>query len=112
MVNGAAKQCSNAIKYVKKSLQKVAKRLDLVYGGGSIGLMGLVSQVVYIGGGHVIGGKKEYIECSFCWNSRSDLERGEGISQSIESFSPVIDRPKGRFGLVSSIQSVENWCGR
>ncbi|KAL2936911.1 Cytokinin riboside 5'-monophosphate phosphoribohydrolase LOG5 [Bienertia sinuspersici] len=33
----------------------VAKRLNLVYGGGSIGLMGLVSQTVHQGGGHVIG---------------------------------------------------------
>jgi len=33
----------------------VAKSLDLVYGGGSIGLMGLVSQTVHHGGGHVIG---------------------------------------------------------
>lgn len=29
--------------------------IDLVYGGGSIGLMGLVSQAVYNGGRHVIG---------------------------------------------------------
>lgn len=36
---------------------KVAKRLKLVYGGGSIGLMGLVSQTVHQGGGHVIGYK-------------------------------------------------------
>ncbi|XP_075475117.1 cytokinin riboside 5'-monophosphate phosphoribohydrolase LOG5-like [Primulina tabacum] len=35
--------------------QLVAKRLDLVYGGGSIGLMGLVSQAVHRGGGHVLG---------------------------------------------------------
>ncbi|KAL0383874.1 UNVERIFIED_CONTAM: Cytokinin riboside 5'-monophosphate phosphoribohydrolase LOG5 [Sesamum radiatum] len=34
---------------------KVAKRLDLVYGGGSIGLMGLVAQAVHAGGGHVLG---------------------------------------------------------
>ena len=34
---------------------KVAKRLDLVYGGGSIGLMGLVSQAVHSGGGNVLG---------------------------------------------------------
>jgi len=34
---------------------KVAKRLDLVYGGGSIGLMGLVSQAVHRGGGNVLG---------------------------------------------------------
>ncbi|KAL8531662.1 hypothetical protein ACS0TY_008307 [Phlomoides rotata] len=32
----------------------VAKRLDLVYGGGSIGLMGLVAEVVHSGGGHVL----------------------------------------------------------
>ncbi|KAL8543442.1 hypothetical protein ACS0TY_004107 [Phlomoides rotata] len=33
----------------------VAKRLDLVYGGGSIGLMGLVAEAVHSGGGHVLG---------------------------------------------------------
>ncbi|KAK2989574.1 hypothetical protein RJ640_026902 [Escallonia rubra] len=30
----------------------VSKRLDLVYGGGGIGLMGLVSKAVHSGGGH------------------------------------------------------------
>lgn len=34
---------------------QVARRLDLVYGGGSIGLMGLVSKAVHHGGGNVIG---------------------------------------------------------
>ncbi|KAE8057352.1 hypothetical protein FH972_014053 [Carpinus fangiana] len=33
----------------------LSRRLDLVYGGGSIGLMGLVSQEVHRGGGHVLG---------------------------------------------------------
>ncbi|CAM0903769.1 unnamed protein product [Alopecurus aequalis] len=33
----------------------VARNIDLVYGGGSMGLMGLVSQAVYSGGRHVIG---------------------------------------------------------
>ncbi|XWS25987.1 hypothetical protein CRYUN_Cryun27aG0114900 [Craigia yunnanensis] len=33
----------------------VSKRMDLVYGGGSVGLMGFVSQEVHRGGGHVIG---------------------------------------------------------
>ncbi|XP_073000487.1 cytokinin riboside 5'-monophosphate phosphoribohydrolase LOG3-like [Typha latifolia] len=33
----------------------VARKVDLVYGGGSIGLMGLVSEAVHKGGGHVIG---------------------------------------------------------
>ncbi|KAJ4774941.1 Cytokinin riboside 5'-monophosphate phosphoribohydrolase [Rhynchospora pubera] len=34
---------------------KVARKVDLVYGGGSLGLMGLVSEAVHKGGGHVIG---------------------------------------------------------
>lgn len=34
---------------------KVKRKLDLVYGGGSVGLMGLVSQEVHRGGGHVLG---------------------------------------------------------
>ncbi|XP_043713580.1 cytokinin riboside 5'-monophosphate phosphoribohydrolase LOG5-like isoform X2 [Telopea speciosissima] len=33
----------------------VSRRLNLVYGGGSVGLMGLVSQAVHHGGGHVLG---------------------------------------------------------
>ncbi|XP_044475984.1 cytokinin riboside 5'-monophosphate phosphoribohydrolase LOG5-like [Mangifera indica] len=33
----------------------VSRRLDLVYGGGSVGLMGLVSQEVHRAGGHVLG---------------------------------------------------------
>ncbi|KAL0366041.1 UNVERIFIED_CONTAM: putative cytokinin riboside 5'-monophosphate phosphoribohydrolase LOGL2 [Sesamum radiatum] len=35
--------------------QLVERNIDLVYGGGSIGLMGLVSQAVYNGGRHVLG---------------------------------------------------------
>lgn len=33
----------------------VSRNIDLVYGGGSIGLMGLVSQAVHDGGRHVLG---------------------------------------------------------
>ncbi|XP_052733114.1 cytokinin riboside 5'-monophosphate phosphoribohydrolase LOG8 isoform X3 [Vigna angularis] len=33
----------------------VKRNLDLVYGGGSVGLMGLISQRVYDGGCHVLG---------------------------------------------------------
>nr|AHZ89695.1 cytokinin riboside 5'-monophosphate phosphoribohydrolase LOG8 protein [Dimocarpus longan] len=33
----------------------VERKIDLVYGGGSVGLMGLISQTVYAGGCHVLG---------------------------------------------------------
>ncbi|KAK1406617.1 hypothetical protein QVD17_42083 [Tagetes erecta] len=35
--------------------QMVERKIDLVYGGGSIGLMGLVSKAVFDGGCHVLG---------------------------------------------------------
>eukprot|EP00257_Ricinus_communis_P027107 XP_025014521.1 cytokinin riboside 5'-monophosphate phosphoribohydrolase LOG8-like [Ricinus communis] len=35
--------------------QLVERKMDLVYGGGSFGLMGLVSQTVFNGGCHVLG---------------------------------------------------------
>ncbi|WVZ61346.1 hypothetical protein U9M48_011242 [Paspalum notatum var. saurae] len=34
---------------------QVERGIDLVYGGGSVGLMGLVSRAVHNGGGHVLG---------------------------------------------------------
>jgi hypothetical protein len=33
----------------------VKRKINLVYGGGSVGLMGLISQTVYEGGCHVLG---------------------------------------------------------
>jgi cytokinin riboside 5'-monophosphate phosphoribohydrolase len=34
---------------------QVERGIDLVYGGGSVGLMGLISGAVHNGGGHVLG---------------------------------------------------------
>ncbi|KAL9390897.1 hypothetical protein Peur_014817 [Populus x canadensis] len=41
--------------WVKSFPSIVSRNIDLVYGGGSIGLMGLISQAVFEGGRHVIG---------------------------------------------------------
>ncbi|KAL9676574.1 hypothetical protein QQ045_004788 [Rhodiola kirilowii] len=51
----------------------VDRQIDLVYGGGSVGLMGLVSQTVFNGGRHVLGSvnsnssnsKKIYLQLKF-----------------------------------------------
>ncbi|XP_027365932.1 cytokinin riboside 5'-monophosphate phosphoribohydrolase LOG7 [Abrus precatorius] len=40
---------------VELGKELVERRIDLVYGGGSVGLMGLVSQAVHDGGRHVLG---------------------------------------------------------
>ncbi|KAG2685596.1 hypothetical protein I3760_10G132300 [Carya illinoinensis] len=44
-----------ALKLLELLYYYVARNIDLVYGGGSVGLMGLVSQAVHDGGRHVIG---------------------------------------------------------
>ncbi|XP_074369283.1 cytokinin riboside 5'-monophosphate phosphoribohydrolase LOG7 [Apium graveolens] len=40
---------------VELGKELVERRIDLVYGGGSVGLMGLISQAVHDGGRHVLG---------------------------------------------------------
>eukprot|EP01018_Ginkgo_biloba_P019674 Gb_31493 [translate_table: standard] len=40
---------------VELGKELLTRNIDLVYGGGSVGLMGLVSQAVHNGGGHVLG---------------------------------------------------------
>ncbi|ONK56411.1 uncharacterized protein A4U43_C10F8330 [Asparagus officinalis] len=49
------KKQSYQIAAIELGHELVKRDIDLVYGGGSIGLMGLVSQAVYDGGRHVIG---------------------------------------------------------
>jgi predicted Rossmann-fold nucleotide-binding protein len=41
--------------FYEEGNSQVERKMDLVYGGGSIGLMGLVSQTVYDGECHVLG---------------------------------------------------------
>ncbi|GFY86234.1 putative lysine decarboxylase family protein [Actinidia rufa] len=49
------KKPSYQIAAIQLANELVERSIDLVYGGGSIGLMGLVSQAVYEGGRHVLG---------------------------------------------------------
>ncbi|GLU04562.1 hypothetical protein SLE2022_217000 [Rubroshorea leprosula] len=49
------KNPSYQIAAIQLGKQLVERNIDLVYGGGSIGLMGLVSQAVFDGGRHVLG---------------------------------------------------------
>jgi len=53
--SSAGKNPSYQLAAVQLANQLVERNIDLVYGGGSVGLMGLVSQAVYDGGRHVLG---------------------------------------------------------
>ncbi|RAL40434.1 hypothetical protein DM860_006504 [Cuscuta australis] len=53
--SSAGKNPSYQLAALHLANQLVERNIDLVYGGGSIGLMGLVSQAVHNGGRHVLG---------------------------------------------------------
>ncbi|XP_024988559.1 probable cytokinin riboside 5'-monophosphate phosphoribohydrolase LOGL10 isoform X2 [Cynara cardunculus var. scolymus] len=53
--SSSGKNPSYRLAAVQLGNQLVDRNIDLVYGGGSIGLMGLVSKAVFDGGRHVLG---------------------------------------------------------
>ncbi|KAG9443155.1 hypothetical protein H6P81_019009 [Aristolochia fimbriata] len=53
--SSSGKRNSYQVAATELGMELVSRGLDLVYGGGSIGLMGLISQAVHAGGGHVLG---------------------------------------------------------
>ncbi|CAK7341987.1 unnamed protein product [Dovyalis caffra] len=53
--SSSGKKASYQEAAVELAKELVEGRIDLVYGGGSVGLMGLVSQAVHDGGRHVTG---------------------------------------------------------
>ncbi|XP_048138348.1 cytokinin riboside 5'-monophosphate phosphoribohydrolase LOG7 isoform X2 [Rhodamnia argentea] len=55
MLAGACLSVEQLSCMISLSPLPVERRIDLVYGGGSVGLMGLVSQAVHDGGRHVLG---------------------------------------------------------
>ncbi|KAJ1701784.1 hypothetical protein LUZ63_001563 [Rhynchospora breviuscula] len=53
--SSTGKKPSYQLAAIQLGHELVERNIDLVYGGGSVGLMGLVSRAVYSGGRHVLG---------------------------------------------------------
>ncbi|KAI0500817.1 cytokinin riboside 5'-monophosphate phosphoribohydrolase LOG1 isoform X1 [Dendrobium catenatum] len=53
--SSSGKKASYQLAAIQLGHELVERNIDLVYGGGSVGLMGVVSQAVFNGGRHVIG---------------------------------------------------------
>ncbi|XP_074581679.1 cytokinin riboside 5'-monophosphate phosphoribohydrolase LOG1-like [Curcuma longa] len=53
--SSSGKKESYRLAAIQLGHELVQRNIDLVYGGGSVGLMGLVSQAVHDGGRHVLG---------------------------------------------------------
>ncbi|KAJ9550203.1 hypothetical protein OSB04_014248 [Centaurea solstitialis] len=99
---------------IELAQELVAKRLDLVYGGGSIGLMGLVSQAVHCGGGHVLGiipralmGKEKTGESIGEVKAVADMhERKAEMARNSDCFIAL----PGGYGTLEELLEVITWA--
>ncbi|KAG6744976.1 hypothetical protein POTOM_051617 [Populus tomentosa] len=66
--SSSGKKASYQEAAVEVARELVERRIDLVYGGGSLGLMGLVSQAVHDGGRHVLGLVHELDKADLFWS--------------------------------------------
>ncbi|KAK8492477.1 hypothetical protein V6N11_021143 [Hibiscus sabdariffa] len=66
--SSSGKKASYQEAAVELGKELVERRIDLVYGGGSVGLMGLVSQAVHDGGRHVLGVGSQFPESAVFLN--------------------------------------------
>jgi len=64
---------------IELGTELVSRNIDLVYGGGSIGLMGLISQAVFNGGRHCHWGYPQ--DTNAKRDNRRDSGRSEGSSR-------------------------------
>lgn len=69
-------------------LSQVERKMDLIYGGGSIGLMGLVSQTVFDGGCNVLGWENQHNGIISYGKTLQNLDIVVGV---VTSFSEVAE---------------------
>ncbi|KAD5960300.1 hypothetical protein E3N88_11772 [Mikania micrantha] len=101
--------------------QLVERKIDLVYGGGSIGLMGLVSKAVFDGGCHVIGYSFlifliEFLICFFLLiigdnigEVRPVLDMHERKAEMARQADAFIALPGG-YGTLEELLEVITWA--
>ncbi|KAF3796677.1 Cytokinin riboside 5'-monophosphate phosphoribohydrolase [Nymphaea thermarum] len=85
----------------------VSRNVNLVYGGGNVGLMGLVSQEVYNGGRHVLGYPINVVVSSvaFCFNCS-----GHSDVFSVQDYSQDFDVQGGGYGTLEELLEVITWA--
>ncbi|KAL6847596.1 hypothetical protein ACP4OV_022622 [Aristida adscensionis] len=92
----------------------VWRGIDLVYGGGSIGLMGLVSQAVYNGGRHVIGViPKTLMTTEVTGETVGEVRPVEGMHQRKAEMARQSDAfiaLPGGYGTLEELLEVITWA--
>ncbi|XP_012836016.1 PREDICTED: cytokinin riboside 5'-monophosphate phosphoribohydrolase LOG3-like [Erythranthe guttata] len=92
----------------------VSRNIDLVYGGGSIGLMGLVSQAVHDGGRHVMGLILEYFLCvQLTGVTVGEVKAVSGMHQrkaEMARHSDAFIALPGGYGTLEELLEVITWA--
>lgn len=99
---------------VELGKELVARSIDLVYGGGSIGLMGLVSHAVHDGGRHVLGViPKTLMPREICGETVGELravsdmhERKAEMARQADAFIAL----PGGYGTLEELLEVITWA--
>ncbi|CAN1824432.1 Cytokinin riboside 5'-monophosphate phosphoribohydrolase LOG7 [Linum perenne] len=93
---------------------QVERKIDLVYGGGSIGLMGLVSQAVYQGGRHVLGViPKTLMPREITGDSVGEVKPVSGMHQRKAEMARQADAfiaLPGGYGTLEELLEVITWA--
>lgn len=94
--------------------QLVERNSDLVYGGGSVGLMGLVSQTVFNGGRHVLGViPKTLMPREITGESVGEVRAVSGMHQRKAEMAKQADAfiaLPGGYGTLEELLEVITWA--
>jgi len=92
----------------------VERGIDLVYGGGSVGLMGLVSRAVHSGGGHVLGiVPKAVLPRELIGDTPGELKDVSGMHQrkaEMARNSDAFIALPGGYGTLEELLEVITWA--
>ncbi|KAK3148703.1 hypothetical protein QOZ80_3AG0207580 [Eleusine coracana subsp. coracana] len=94
--------------------QLVERGIDLVYGGGSVGLMGLISRAVHNGGGHVLGVvPKAVLPREVIGETLGELKSVSGMHQrkaEMARHSDAFIALPGGYGTLEELLEVITWA--
>ncbi|EFJ14638.1 hypothetical protein SELMODRAFT_412786 [Selaginella moellendorffii] len=110
--SGRKRSYSNSALELGKEL--VGRKIDLVYGGGNVGLMGLIAQAVHEGGGHVTGViPKALMSSEICGQTVGEVrpvadmhQRKAEMARQADAFIAL----PGGYGTLEELLEVITWA--
>ncbi|OEL25468.1 putative cytokinin riboside 5'-monophosphate phosphoribohydrolase LOGL5 [Dichanthelium oligosanthes] len=108
------KKAAYQLAAVQLGHQLVERGIDLVYGGGSVGLMGLISRAVHNGGGHVLGVvPKAVLPRELIGDTPGELKAVSGMHQrkaEMARNSDAFIALPGGYGTLEELLEVITWA--